>query len=356
MALQSIHNVEVKGICSAVPAKNRVLHDEYAEMGEKFVQRIFQATGVLKRHIAPKAMCASDLACVAVEKLMEKLNWDINSINVVVLVTQTPDYILPNTSSVMHRRLGLESHTVVFDVNLGCSGYIYGLWVVSNLISNGGLKRALIVVADTPTKLLDTSDYALRLLFGDAASATAIEYNENASKISFNLKCDGSGFDSLIVPHGLFRDLKLNNDMSTDKLKKFSDCQLKKLYMQGSEIMNFALNEVPRVIQELVEHNGVDVGNIDYWVMHQASKIILSHIDKKLEIPEGRMLYSLDEFGNTSSVSIPMTISHKLRDILPKKRACFLLCGFGVGLSWGAAILHCGYMALPDIIYVNDYV
>ncbi|MBX9702531.1 MAG: ketoacyl-ACP synthase III [Silvanigrellaceae bacterium] len=352
MVFQAIKNIKIRGICSAVPKEYRVLHDEYQEMGEEWVIKNSQETGVIKRHIAPSYMCASDLACQCIDVLLKKLNWEANSVDVLILITQTPDYLLPNTSSVIHSRLNFSQNTVVFDINLGCSGYVYGLWIAANLISSGSLKRGLIVVADTPSKVIQPSDFALRLLFGDAASVTAIEYHEKANEISFNLKSDGSGFDSLIVPQGLFRELKYNNDISQERLKCFSKDSHKRLYMQGSEIMSFALTQVPKVINELLDSSRIDASAIDYWVMHQASKLLLKFLTKKINISDSKMIFSIEEFGNTSSVTIPLTISHKLSHILTQKKQKIMLVGFGVGLSWAAAIVDCDSITMPEILYV----
>ena len=354
MAIHQISNINMTGMCSAVPAGNRVITDEYSNMGKEFVDRVACTTGVLKRHLAPAHICASDLAYSALKTLIEELNWSRDSIDCVVLVTQTPDYLLPNTGSVLHQRLGLNKNTIVFDVNLGCSGYIYGLWLVANLLNRGMLKRGLIVVADTISKIVNDSDDSLKLLFGDAASATALEYSEDGGKIDFILGNDGSKFDSLIVPSGLFRSLSKNDDIEVEKKLKFMKKKDKQyLTIDGPEMMNFILSEVPCALASLLESAKMDKSNVDYWVMHQANEVVLKNLAKKIGICLERMPFSLNEFGNTSSASIPLTISYKLREILRSKKLNLMLTGFGVGLSWGCSLIRCGNMVMPSIVYVD---
>jgi 3-oxoacyl-[acyl-carrier-protein] synthase-3 len=353
MACQTIANIEIAGISSAVPYESRELEDEYTSMNEEFVDRVSQATGVVKRHISPKHLCSSDLACAATSKLLEELNWDKKSLDCIVLITQTPDYLIPNTSSILHKRLGLDTKTVVFDVSMGCSGYVYGLWMVGNLLQSGGLKRGLVIVADTVSKLIAPTDHSYQLLFGDAACVTALEFNENATDMFFNLGSDGSGFDSLIIPKGLFRDYATNTDITPEKMTQFAHKPTDKLNMDGADIMNFALNEIPRVTDELLTYANKDKTSINYWIMHQANKIILTYLAKKIEIPLNKMLFSLEDFGNTSSASIPLTLSYRLNKVLSKEKSTLMLSAFGVGLSWGSALINCAPMVVPEIIYLK---
>jgi 3-oxoacyl-[acyl-carrier-protein] synthase-3 len=351
--LQTMEHVDIKGICSAVPSNHRCSVHEYTKMGESFVKKNSQAVGVMKRHIAPGSMCASDLACAAIEKLLDSLDWEKQTIDVLIFISQTPDYIIPNTSSVLHHRLKFSQHTIVFDMNLGCSGFIYGLWLISTLMRNGGLKRGLLITADTISKVINQENYELQLLFGDAASATALEHNGDDKRYLdyFSLGNDGCGLNSIMIPQGLFREIHFNDDIPAAIKTSFTG-NLNTLRIDGPELMSFVLAEIPKMTQALMQYAQVNISHIDYWVMHQANQLVISSLATKMQVSLDKMLLSLGEFGNTSSASIPLTICHHASKEMFHNKLVMLI-GFGVGYSWGAALIALSHVELPPIIYLD---
>lgn len=326
MALTIINNVSIKGIAAAVP-KETVLNNN-----EKFST----TTGVYERRIAPSSVCTSDLCEEAANKLISDLNVDKNDIGILVFISQTPDYQIPVTSTILQHKLNLSQSCICFDVPLGCSGYVYGLQIISSLISNGSIKKGLLLVGDTVSKQINPKDQSTEPLFGDAGTATLLEYNTVASPIYFNLGSDGSGFKTIIIPDGGYRNRITESSLESyiiDGLER-RKCDL---HLEGIDVFNFGVSKVPKIINEFTNHFDIDLDNIDYFVFHQANKFMNDKIYKKLKINNDKVLTSLHKFGNTSSATIPLTIIHNLDNI--KKDTNLLFCGFGVGLSWGSCYI-----------------
>jgi 3-oxoacyl-[acyl-carrier-protein] synthase-3 len=250
----------------------------------------------------------------------------------------------------MHGRLELGKHCRAFDVNLGCSGYVYGLWLSSSLIASGGAKRVLLLVGDTISKTVNPADRSSAFLFGDAGTATILEYDEEVEPISFVLGTDGKGFNNLIIPAG---GARLPHSEKTSVPTEREEGNIRSdenLYMNGAEVFLFTLREIPKMVRCVVH----DFNEIDAVIMHQANKFILNYIAKKLKIPAEKIMLSLDKYGNTSSASIPLTISKTLSNELNKETKRLLLTGFGVGFSWGSAVVSCGPMIIPEIVYATE--
>lgn len=322
MAFTTIDNVLIKGIAAAVP-KNITLNTN-----EKFIS----TTGVQERRISVDEVCTSDLCEAAAEQLLHDLNINKNDIELLIFVSQTPDYQIPVTSTILQHKLGLPQSCICFDVPLGCSGYVYGLNIISSLISNGSIKKGLLLVGDTISKQVNPKDQSTEPLFGDAGTATLLEYNKNAHPMYFNLGSDGSGFKSIIIPDGGYR-----NKINESSLEIYDDNGLIRrkcdLHLDGLDVFNFGVSKVPKVVNEFSEHFNLIIDNIDYFIFHQANKFMNDKIYKKLKINTDKVLTSINKFGNTSSATIPLTITYNLNNI--EKNKSLLLCGFGVGLSWG---------------------
>jgi len=331
MGFLKVNNVKISGIVSAVPeniVKNREL-DLFAN--EQEAEKFISVTGIAeKRHVSPD-QCTSDLCYSAAEELITKLNWNKEDIEVLVMVTQTPDYVVPNTSIILQDRLGLPKSCVCFDVPLGCSGYVYGLSIISQFLQNGGFKKGLLLVGDTLSKQCSTLDKSTYPLFGDAGCATALEYHEG-SEMLYNLWSDGSGYSSIIVPDGGYR-----NPLTEKSLVREADAEGNtrskiNTYMNGTEVFSFGISEVPKEIKKFVAHFDLDMSKIDFTFFHQANKFMNEMIRKKVGLTKEQVPYSLDRFGNTSSATVPVTIA-TLGDSI--KNTEVLMCGFGVGLSIG---------------------
>lgn len=331
MGFLKVNNVKISGIVSAVPGnivKNREL-DLF--VNEQEAEKFISVTGIAeKRHVSPD-QCTSDLCYSAAEELIKKLNWNKEDIEVLVMVTQTPDYVVPNTSIILQDRLGLPKSCVCFDVPLGCSGYVYGLSIISQFLQNGGFKKGLLLVGDTLSKQCSTLDKSTYPLFGDAGCATALEYNEG-SEMLYNLWSDGSGYSSIIVPDGGYRNPLTEKSLLQEADAEGNTRSRINTYMNGTEVFSFGISEVPKEIKKFVAHFDLDMSKIDFTFFHQANKFMNEMIRKKVGLTKEQVPYSLDRFGNTSSATVPVTIA-TLGDSI--KNTEVLMCGFGVGLSIG---------------------
>ena len=282
MTISNISGIKICGIASAVPEVARLLADEAEVFGKENVAKIGESTGVQKRHIA-SSLCASDLCFAAAERLLEEAACKRDSIDALVFVSQTPDYILPATSCSLHHRLNLSKTCVAFDLNLGCSGYVYGLWVVSNLIASGSVKRALLLAGDTITRLTSPLDRSVALLFGDAGTATLLEKDKNEGATTFVLGTDGAGEDNLIVPAGGFRQPLTESNIKRTERESGNVRSDADLFMNGAEIFSFTLNVVPSMVETLLVKSAWKMDDVDAFVMHQANRFILQYLSKRMK-------------------------------------------------------------------------
>lgn len=321
---------------SAVPAANRPWESHRDVFGDE-AKRIAEATGVLSRPVVNADQCASDLCLAAADSLLEELAWPRSSVGLLIFLSQTPDFVLPATACLLQRRLGLSTGCAAFDVQLGCSGYPYALWLASHLLAGGAAERALVLVGDTISRLVSPTDRATAMLFGDAGSATALERDPSGRPMSFGLGSDGTGGQHLMVGAGGFRD-----DASARPT----------LFMDGAEVFAFAQSVVPRLVREVLAHSEESIESLDHVVFHQANTFMLRHLMKQLAIPVEKMVMAMDHFGNTSSASIPVAMSHGLGASLSSGPNKLLLCGFGVGWSWGAVVMDCGPFVAPPVLRV----
>jgi 3-oxoacyl-[acyl-carrier-protein] synthase-3 len=331
MAILHFKTAKLAGIACSHPA-HRLTTDELALKLDVQARRIQMMTGIEERRIAPAGMCASDLCADAAERLLADLFWEKHSVDGIVFVSQTPDYILPATACTLQDRLGLSPRTMCFDINLGCSGYVYGLSVAMALIESG-LERVLLLVGDTSLRISE-QDRSVAFLFGDSGTATAIE--RKPQKTTFVLGTDGSGSGNLIVPGGQARNpchagsLERGEDDSGNHRSELD------VRMNGAEVMAFTLREIPQLYDEILAQSGVIGEELDYVVMHQANQFILDRLADKMGIPREKVPSSLRCYGNTSCASIPVTLSTAIGSHLSNKSNQMVMMGFGVGWSWAA--------------------
>lgn len=331
MALFSIENVRIAGVVSAVPTQivNNLDNNLFStrEEAEKFIS----ITGVAEKRHADVDTCTSDLCIKATNHLLNKLNWSKDEIEVLVMVTQTPDFPVPNTSIIVQDKLGLPKSTICFDVPLGCSGYVYGLSILSQFLQNGNLKKGLLLVGDTLSKQCSPLDKATYPLFGDAGSATALEYSVG-EKMDFSLWSDGSGHGDIIVPEGGYR-VPLSEESLV--LKKDNDGNKRSginTYMNGTNVFSFGIGTVTQELKQFIEHFNIDKEQVKYFYFHQANRFMNDMIRKKIKLTPEQVPYSLDKFGNTSSATIPLTMTSQSSNLEDTE---VIMCGFGVGLSIG---------------------
>ncbi|NCQ17083.1 MAG: ketoacyl-ACP synthase III [Ignavibacteria bacterium] len=330
-----LNGVSIKAIASTYPKDEFDLMELAAKYGETEVKRIIASTGVSKIRVAPSGMCSSDLCEKAAKDLFLALNIEPGSIDGIVFVSQTFDHIVPATSVLMQQRLGISKHAVAFDIRYGCSGYIYGLYQGALLVSSGSCQRVLVCVGDVSTHLIHPDDRALRMVMGDAGSSTIIEKGDEA--LSFNIMSDGSGADFLIIPAGGCRYPSNENSRIASEREGGNIRSDENLFMDGMEIMNFCLREVPPCINDLLNFMSWEKVEVGFFGLHQANKFIVDYLQKKLKVPKETVPVALQLTGNTGPASIPLMLSLENQRLRSEKRLeKAILCAFGVGLSWGA--------------------
>lgn len=337
MTEATISGVRVAGIASAVPAKRVGVEEGVRTFGEEAL-KIGEATGIRARRVADKATCTSDLCFVSAQRLLQSLEWDPQSVGALVFVSQTPDYLLPATSCILQARLNLPKTCVAFDVNLGCSGYVYGLWIASSLMRASGLKRVLLLAGDTMTRLVSPDDRSTALIFGDAGTATALEASAADATASFSLGADGGGQESLIVREGGFRNPRRGSP---------------RLHMDGPEVFAFTSREVVPSIRAAVAAAGWTLESVDSVVLHQANQFLVQHLAKKLKLPPSKVPIAMDGFGNTSVASIPLALTTHVGERLRRESLRVVLSGFGVGWSWGAVACSMGPIVVPELVELD---
>ncbi len=346
MAILKLTKVAFQGVAAAVP-ENTVYNADFPYLKDKEKQFVISNIGINERRVAPKEMTTADLCEAAANRLLEELAWKKEEIAILVFISQTPDYLTPCTAGVLQHKLGLPHHCLAFDINLGCSAYPYGLSVVAGLLSQMQGSKALLLVGDKSSQLVGSQDKSTAMLFSDAGTATALEYQENAPPMWFELCSDGGGYQSLMVTGGGGRQFFSEESLKiTDHGKGIIRNELN-LIMKGLDVFKFALKRVPPSIRQLYKESGVSQEDIDYFVFHQANKLINKTLGKQLKIAPEKMPSTLARFGNSSSASIPLTLVDQLGKTLDKETNTLLFCGFGVGLSWGTAILEVAN--LPNI-------
>jgi 3-oxoacyl-[acyl-carrier-protein] synthase-3 len=296
---------------------------------------VSEVLGVKSSYKVKKEITTLDLCLNSTKKILKKRRVKKEDIDILVFVTQTPDYLMPSCSNIIHHKLKLKTECITYDINLGCSGYVYGLWNIISIMKQNKFNKGLLLVGDTISKTIKKDDFANKILFGDAGSATLLCKQKN-SKIYFHLGSEINGYDKLILNNSGFRDFKLN-------------CP--NFYMDGKEVFNFAIRNVPKISRSICKFSKIKINQLDYFVFHQANKMMLDKIFEELEIKEKKRLFSIEKFGNTSSASIPITLSfHKSK--VANKNVNILISGFGAGFSYASAILN---LKQTKIFHTNFY-
>lgn len=343
MQSKEFHGVKISGLACAVPDNKAMTKDYTKYFGEAVVDRFVQATGIEGRYITDGKQTASDLSFVAAEALMKKKGLTGDDFDAVVMITQTADYKIPATSFVLHKRLNIKKDCLVFDINLGCSGYVYGIYLLAGLIESGTINRALLLVGDADTDRRVREDTSFTMMFGDASSATIIERGEG--EIRGMMRSDGNGFDTLItgVPGARFPGVYSDEDM------------VKSRKMNGDDVFLFTITEVPKLFKEFFSVFECNADSFDYFVLHQANLMIIKHIAKKLKLPAEKVPVSLDVYGNTDGASVPVGIVDICEKSNEQKILKLITSGFGIGLSWGVVSFEIDTDDVLPMIFTNDY-
>jgi 3-oxoacyl-[acyl-carrier-protein] synthase-3 len=333
----SIKNTAIKAIYTSVPKQKKYTKD-YIWVTPDERSMFEKTTGISERRVAPDHVTCSDLCFQAAQALLNDFNCK-NDIDLLVFVSQSPDYFLPATSIILQDKLGLPKNTMAFDINLGCSGYVYGLSVVGQFIQSGNVKNALLLCGDKSTISTNYQDKSTFPLFGDAGTATLLKFDEHSTEWFGKFASDGSGKEAIIIEHGHSRNPYGTEEDEYIEYEPGVIRTKKHLALNGMDVFNFALREVAPSIQVLLEKSSTNLEEIDFFVFHQANKLINESVRKKLKIQSEKVPYSIQHFGNTSSASIPLTLCTALKEELSGKSLNLLLSGFGVGFSWGSMLL-----------------
>ena len=337
MSFLEFENVKISGIACKVPSEKVLIENSNLFKSQKEAKKFSKITGIFEKRHVKKSETTLDLCLDCANELISKLQWNKKEIDLVIFVTQTPDYPVPNNAIIFQDKLGLKKDSMCFDVPLGCSGYVYGLSIIYSLMQKGSIKKGLLAVGDTLSKQANPKDKSTYPLFGVAGSVTAIEHDINSPKSEFYLWSNGAGYDKIIVESGGYRN-PTNSDSITEKTDSNGNTRKKiNTYMNGSAVASFTMTEVPDQIKVFFNFYNKSKDNYNYFVMHQANKFLNENLRKKIGFEESQTLYSLEKFGNTSSTTIPLTIcANKIK----KGSNKFLMCGFGVGLSIGIASIE----------------
>jgi 3-oxoacyl-[acyl-carrier-protein] synthase-3 len=323
-------------IASYLPEKILTNEELVKEFKRWDCEKIELKLGIKERHIASEYETASDLALHAAETVLH--DFDRSKVDMLIFCTQSPDHFLPTTACILQEKLKLKTTIGAFDFNLGCSGYIYGLAMAKSFINSEIANTVLLIVGETYSKHIHPKDLANRTIFGDGAAATIIEKYHDERIFNFTLGTDGRGKNDLIVPNGCFRSIRKSiiEDKTNDAGDIFTDNHLQ---MNGPEIFNFTIESVPVAVKRCLEINSVSLEEIDYVIFHQANKFMIDYLRKKIGIPKEKFYSNILYTGNTVSASIPIALEDSINQGFVKMNDKVLLCGFGVGFSWGAVII-----------------
>ncbi len=332
-------NAHIRAVDYWVPESELTNSDLSLQFPEWSVDKIAAKTGIDTRHIASEGQYSSDIATRAARVLFERLQLDPAAIDFVIVCTQTPDFYMPSTSGIVQQNLGLRHGVGAFDMNLGCSGYVYALGLAKGIIETGIAEHVLLLTVDTYSRYVNDADRSVRTLFGDGGAATLVSGGSPLEALrGFAYGTDGSGAGSLIVPGGALR--------TGVELSPSSDPELRglvsngyDLYMDGPAIFNFTLEAVPPTVETVLNNAGLLKSEIDLFVFHQANAFMLEHLRKKLDIEEDRFYVSMRSTGNTVSSTIPIALANAEREGRLVKGMTVMLVGFGVGLSWGGLVV-----------------
>lgn len=352
MALLKFSGVGIRALAAAVP-KRIINNYEYTEhFSKEDVKDVVDKIGIYERRFTDAKTTSSDLSFAAAEKLLNDLDIDRSEIELLIFVSQTPDYRMPATSVILQDRLGLSNSTLAFDLSLGCSAFVYGLSVVYSFMEKKGIKKALLLNGETRSKVYSPKDRMTAFIFGDAGVAALIERDKKYGESFFSLNSDGSRADLIKINGGGYRNPSSVETLKERVVDAYGNIRTDEHgYMNGADVFNFVIREIPKDIKRIFKFSEKDKEDLDHYVFHQANNYINSYLGKKMKFDKTKIPATIHKFGNTSSVSIPLTIVSELKESLQEEKE-LLLCGFGVGLSWASSILKLKDIHISEIVEV----
>lgn len=354
MALIQYEGVGIAAMSAAVP-RQVIINRKYTDVwSQAEADEIVDKTGIEQRRFADENTCSSDLCFAAAERLFKDTGIDKEEIDLLVFISQTPDYRMPATSVILQHRLGLSNKTIAFDINLGCSAFIYGLSVVYGLMERSHLRKALLLDGETRSKVYSPRDRRSAFLFGDGGIAALIERDPKYGQSTFSLNSDGSRAELIMIPAGGYRHMSSAETVIEKVVDEYGNMRSDEQgYMRGGDVFNFVIREIPKDVKNTLCFVDRTIDSFDYVVFHQANNFINSYIAKKLKIDDYKIPSTISKFGNTSSVSVPLTIVSELKNKLSGKKDV-LLSAFGVGLTWATGIVSFVDCKISDIVEVEN--
>ena len=354
MAKWKIKNVNIVGVSMAVP-EQMVLTSDFDFFTKEEADIFDNTVGIKSRYIAPDNICASDMCQAAAEKLLSALGWERESIDILLFESVTGDYRTPPTSCILQDRLRLSEDCFCMDIPMGCCGCMYAITVAGNLLTSGNVKRALLLVGDTALRMGSMRDKSRVPLFGDGGTAMALEYDINANDIVVDFHTFGKGYEALMTPHGGFRHPVTLDSFEYENFGSGIERAPIHSLINGMNVFSFAISRPPRSMEKfMVDHNINRNADIDYFLIHQANKMIVDRIVKKLKLPTEKVPYNLESFGNLGGASIPSLMVTRLRERLMKEETTLLMTSFGLGLSWGTMWIKTKPMIVPELVFLQE--
>jgi 3-oxoacyl-[acyl-carrier-protein] synthase-3 len=353
MPIVTYKNVGIKALAACVPS--RVIDNYHYDLDiwpEEEVKKVVDKVGVAERRFVDDDTCASDLCFAAAERLIADNNIDKSEIDLLVFLSQTPDYRMPATSILLQDRLSLPMSTMAFDISLGCSGFISALSIVYSMMQNNGFRKALLLNGETRSKVYSRKDRREAFIFGDAGVAALIERDERFGESHFSLNSDGSRGELIMIPGGGYRHMSSAETIKEKVVDEYGNVRTDEQgRMNGANVFNFVIVEVPKDIKRLLAATGEDIQKLDYYVFHQANAFINNYIAKKMKLDKERIPWTIQKYGNTSSVSVPLTIASELKNKMAGEKR-LLLSAFGVGMAWATAIVSFVDCKISDIVEI----
>lgn len=354
MAVLKFKGIGISAMAGAVPS-HIIENLKYTEFfPQDQVNEVVEKVGVYERRFADEKTCSSDLCFAAAQKLFLDNNINREEIDLLVFISQTPDYRMPATSITLQHRLGLPNSCIAFDINLGCSAFIYGMSVVYSMMQNCGLRKALILDGETRSKVYGPRDRRSAFIFGDGGVAALVERNEKFGETTLSLNSDGSRADLIMIKAGGYRHMSTPETLTEKVVDEHGNIRSDEQgYMKGGDVFNFVIREIPRDLKKTLAESGKTVEDLDYFVFHQANNFINSYIAKKMKLDTDKIPHTIEKFGNTSSVSVPLTIVSELKGKLDGQKT-LMMSAFGVGMTWASAIASFADTKISDIVEVCE--
>lgn len=354
MAIMKFNGIGISAMAGAVPS-HVIENLKYTEFfPENQVKEVVDKVGVLERRFADAETCSSDLCFAAAQKLILDNNIDRSEIDLLIFISQTQDYRMPATACTLQHRLGLSNRCIAFDVNLGCSAFIYGMSVAYSMMQTGAIRKALILDGETRSKVYGPRDRRSAFIFGDGGIAALVEKNEKFGETTLSLNTDGSRADLIMIKAGGYRHPSTPETLKERVVDEYGNMRSEEQgYMKGGDVFNFVIREIPRDIKNTIAVAGKTVEDIDYFCFHQANNFINAFIAKKMKLDVNKIPHTIEKFGNTSSVSVPLTIVSELKDKMEGQKT-LMMSAFGVGMTWATGIVSFADTKISDIVEVAN--